>query len=76
MALRFRPYLPTRSELELIATDYARAAQDAARRGAWATCESYLLEHEKASQALELAEIDLDIPISVELLDAQLFGAA
>jgi hypothetical protein len=72
-----RPYAPTRVELDEIAHDYCRAAQSAARAEDFETCEAYLELYGKAREQLDrLDEIDLDIPISVEHLDARLFASA
>ena len=73
-------YQPTRRELEFAAEDYRRAAQHHARFKRFETCEAYLDLYAGARIAIDrldagfAAEIDLDIPISVEELDAALFA--
>jgi hypothetical protein len=72
-----RPYQPSRAELAEIAHDFARAAQEHARLDRMVTCEFYLSRHEQAREAIDrrdAAELDLDIPISVDELDLALFA--
>jgi hypothetical protein len=74
MTPKTKPYQPTRAELDQIAHDYCRAAQAHARIERFDTCEAYLELYAGARAAMDrLDEIDLDIPISVEELDALLF---
>jgi precorrin-4 methylase len=79
MTPRAKPYQPTRLELDEIAHDYCRAAQDQARRDRYETCEAYLELYGAARDAmdrLDAKELDLDIPISVEDLDTALFNSS
>lgn len=72
-------FCPTRAELEACADDYRRAAQAHARLQRFETCEAYLDLYAGARAQMDLvdaSELDLDIPISVEDLDAALFASS
>lgn len=76
---RPRPYSPPRFELEQIEADYRRAAVACARAEAYATCEAYFDLADRTREQIDCrdaAELDLDIPISVEEIDAALFASS
>lgn len=70
---------PTREDLDAIAHDYCRAAQEHARIRRFETAEAYLDLYAAARSKidqLDASELDLDIPISVEDLDVARFGSS
>jgi hypothetical protein len=74
-----RPYRPSRAELEQIESDFRRAAVCCARAESYATCEAYFDLADRTREQIDCrdaAELDLDIPISVEELDVALFASS